>query len=203
MEILCPASPPTLPARPINCGNLRVARPKIGQFWVEPKITGMRVTLHVPTGRMWTRHGPRLSNPKWFEHAAGAIKELLPNEEWLDCEGLYQAHNVGKGTIVILDDMVRDVVIEDRRELISDIPLMPITNDLKGNEVYRIPYYDWSEAKTLWDTLLELGADWVRRGFGSVPLFEGVVGKKKKSKYPFQTIDPKRESADWQKHRFA
>jgi ATP-dependent DNA ligase len=195
--------PPTFPCRPINCGKLTIARPKIGNFWVEPKITGMRVVLHVPTGEMWTRHGTALASPKWFAAAAAKIKQLLPNEEWLDCEGLYQAHNVGKGTMVVLDSIVKGECIEDRRKRFSVLPEMPITNDLAINEVYRIPSLDWGGAKDLWDRLLKLGEDWVKRGNGSVPLFEGVVAKKKNSGYAFQNVDPKRETPVWQKHRFA
>lgn len=194
--------PPTFPCRPINCGKLTVARPKIGQFWVEPKITGMRLVLHVPTGQLWTRHGEPVSNPRWFTKAVSKIQELLPNEEWLDCEGIYQAHNVGKGTIVVLDAIVRGETVEQRYERFSNIPEMPFTNDLPCDQVYRIPRFDWSEARNLWDSLLELGADWVKRGNGSVPLFEGVVAKKKASQYVFQNIDPKRETASWQKHKW-
>jgi ATP-dependent DNA ligase len=194
--------PPTFPCRPINCGKLTVARPKIGDYWVEPKITGMRVVLHVPSGKMWTRHGTPLTNPKWFAEAADKIKSLLPSEEWLDVEGLYQAHNIGKGTMVVLDSIVGLTSIEDRKKRFSSLQEMPITNDLPNNEVYRIPSLDWSSAKDLWDTLLELGNDWVKRGRGTVPLFEGVVAKKKSSNYPFQNIDPKRETPIWHKHKW-
>jgi len=170
---------------------------------VEPKITGMRVILHAPSGEMWTRHGTTLSNPKWFAVAAAKIRQLLPSEEWLDCEGLYQAHNVGKGTMVVLDSIVKEESIEDRRERFSTLQEMPITNGISENEVYRIPSLDWNSAKSLWDKLLSLGEDWVKRGNGSVPLFEGIVAKKKSSNYPFQNIDPKRETPIWHKHRFA
>jgi hypothetical protein len=152
---------------------------------------------------MWTRHGSTISNPKWFAEAANKIKSLLPDEEWLDCEGLYQAHAVGKGTMVVLDSIVKEESIEKRKERFSSLPEMPIHNDIKRNEIYRIPSFDWKvEAKSLWDKLLGLGEDWVKRGNGSVPLFEGVVAKKKHSNYSFQNIDPKRETSVWHKHRF-
>lgn len=195
--------PPTFPCRPVNCGKLTVSRPKIGEFWVEPKITGMRVILHVPTGQMWTRHGTTLSNPKWFAEAASKVKTLLPAEEWIDCEGLYQAHNVGKGTLVVLDSIVKGESIEKRRERFAFLPEMPLSNDIGCNEVYRIPSFDWkAEAKAIWDKLLSLGEEWVKRGNGSVPLFEGIVAKKKQSTYAFQNVDPKRETPLWHKHKW-
>ena len=152
---------------------------------------------------MWTRHGTTLSNPKWFAEAASKVKTLLPAEEWIDCEGLYQAHNVGKGTLVVLDSIVKGESIEKRRERFAFLPEMPLSNDIGCNEVYRIPSFDWkAEAKAIWDKLLSLGEEWVKRGNGSVPLFEGIVAKKKQSTYAFQNVDPKRETPLWHKHKW-
>lgn len=198
-----PKTIPTFPARPINCGRLDKALPKHDDaWWCEPKISGMRIVLHVPTGAMWTRLGTPLTNPGWFKKAADKMRAALPNVEWLDAEGLYLAHQVGKGCLIALDIIERGTTIEQRMKKLSALEELPLSNDLPKDEVFRTRRYDWKEAKTVWDTLLGLSRSWDRRANGNNYLYEGIVAKKKSSPYPFQLKGPAIESSLWTKHRF-
>ena len=94
----------TYPARPIQGGRLELAPPKRGLWYAEPKLNGWRALIHTPTGTMWNRHGALLTIADCFRPALAALAKLAPRGlVWADCEALERRHNLGRGTLVVLD----------------------------------------------------------------------------------------------------
>lgn len=179
--------------RPVSGGRLEIARKKFGTWWFEAKLGGMRISLHVESGAMWNRQNERIKNPHWFAKAVKKIQERNLGIEWLDCEGLYHAHEYGKGTLVILDAIVQGLTIEERGTLYFDsVEIVPFTKDIPKDEVFRTERYRWEDRDTVWQELKKVGA----------PLFEGIVAKQGGSKYACQRVSATRESPFWSKHRF-
>ena len=94
----------TFPARPIQGGRLELAPPKRGLWYAEPKLNGWRALIHTPTGTMWNRHGTLLTIADCFRPALAALGKLASRGlVWVDCEALERRHNLGRGTLVVLD----------------------------------------------------------------------------------------------------
>ena len=94
----------TFPARPIQGGRLELAPPKRGLWYAEPKLNGWRALIHTPTGTMWNRHGALLTIADCFRPALAALAKLASRGlVWADCEALERRHNLGRGTLVVLD----------------------------------------------------------------------------------------------------
>jgi hypothetical protein len=85
-----------------------LAPPKRGLWYAEPKLNGWRALIHTPTGTMWDRHGMLLTIADCFRPALGALTKLVGRGlVWADCEALERRHNLGRGTLAVLD-MVPD-----------------------------------------------------------------------------------------------
>lgn len=100
------STPPTYPARPINGGPLPKAPLKSGNWFYEPKYNGWRALVHVPTGTMFNRKGEKLSIAGEFSAALRKLRTFLPDGhpiEWLDCEALERRHQMGRGSLFVLD----------------------------------------------------------------------------------------------------
>ena len=94
----------TFPARPIQGGRLELAPPKRGLWFAEPKLNGWRALIHTPTGTVWNRHGTPLTIAECFRPALAALAKLASRGlVWADCEALERRHNLGRGTLVVLD----------------------------------------------------------------------------------------------------
>ena len=94
----------TFPARPIQGGRLELAPPKRGLWYAEPKLNGWRALIHTPTGTMWNRHGTLLTIADCFRPALASLAKLANRGlVWADCEALERRHNLGRGTLVVLD----------------------------------------------------------------------------------------------------
>jgi len=94
----------TYPARPIQGGRLELAPPKRGLWYAEPKLNGWRTLIHTPTGTMWNRQGSLLTIADCFRPALAALAKLATRGlVWADCEALERRHNLGRGTLVVLD----------------------------------------------------------------------------------------------------
>src|ERR1043165_1002522 len=94
----------TFPARPIQGGRLEWAPPKRGLWYAEPKLNGWRALIYTPTGTMWNRHGALLTIADCFRPALAALAKLAARGlVWADCEALERRHNLGRGTLVVLD----------------------------------------------------------------------------------------------------
>lgn len=193
-------NPLTYPARPVNGGPLEHAHPKAGEWRVEPKFNGWRALVHVPTGTMFNRHGKRLSIEQEFHTALDSLGELsaqVCSITWLDVECLERRHNVGRGSLIILD--LPDEATKPysmRRELLADLfDVAPDPAELQPNQVYLSPSYPSENAPALWTLLKTVNA--------RVPdFYEGLVAKRADSTYPVQLHSTEYEFHAWMKHRW-
>ena len=113
----------TFPARPIQGGRLELAPPKRGLWFAEPKLNGWRALIHTPTGTMWNRHRSLLTIADCSRPALAALAKLGNSGlVWTDCEALERRHNLGRGTLVVLDVSLesRTPTYEQRRDAHAD-----------------------------------------------------------------------------------
>lgn len=202
-------NPPSYPLRPINGGPLPRARPKSGTWLYEPKINGWRAIVNTRTGAMWNRHGKRLSIEREFAEVIGALRSAsLPESlTWLDCEALERRHNVGKGSLVILDYMPSgfdNASYEDRRRIILEamrhVPLWEMWRvDERPKENMLMSFRDCygdGEKDEAWNRLQNLNQTY------NAEFFEGLVAKRANSPYQIQLRSPSTEFPSWVKHRW-
>lgn len=198
----------TYPARPIQGGRLELAPAKRGLWYAEPKMNGWRVLIHTPTGTMWNWHGALLTITDCFRPALGALAKLAPRGlVWADCEALERRHNLGRGTLVVLD-LVPEFgapSYEQRRAVLES--LVATDAVFSGDTSRPVP----SDAlvlttamRTHWNTdglafYQQLRA--ANRALGC-DFFEGVVMKRAESVYPVQLRSATEECRGWVKHRF-
>ena len=198
----------TYPARPIQGGRLELAPPKRGLWYAEPKLNGWRALIHTPTGTMWNRHGALLTIADCFRPALAALAKLAPRGlVWADCEALERRHNLGRGTLVVLDAVPESgtpIYTARRGMLESLLPYDPVFDGdtsrpvPSGNAVLtparRVDSHADALAfyQRLRDANCALGCDF----------FEGVVMKRADSAYPGQLRSATEEFRGWAKHRF-
>jgi hypothetical protein len=198
----------TYPARPIQGGRLELAPPKRGLWYAEPKLNGWRALIHTPSGTMWNRHGALLTIADCFRPALAALAALASRGlVWADCEALERRHNLGRGTLVVLD-VVREIgtaSYEQRRSMLES--LLPSDPVFVGEVIGPVP----SGGVVLTPTLrVDSHADALalyqrlraaNRSLGC-DFFEGVVMKRGESAYPVQLRSATEEYRGWVKHRF-
>ena len=198
----------TFPARPIQGGRLELAPPKRGLWFAEPKMNGWRTLIHTPTGTMWNRHGTLLTIADCFRPALAALAKLGSRGlVWADCEALERRHNLGRGTLVVLDVVPESSAptYEQRRAILES--LLPCDPVFDGDTSRPVPCgvvvltparrADCHAAalafyRRLRDANRALGCDF----------FEGVVMKRADSPYPVQMRSATAEFRGWVKHRF-
>lgn len=198
----------TYPARPIQGGRLELAPPKRGLWYAEPKFNGWRALIHTPTGTMWNRHGALLTIADCFRPALGALAKLASRGlVWADCEALERRHNLGRGTLVVLDVIPESgtPIYSARRALLES--LLPSDPVCDGDTSRPVPSGTLVLTPTrradshanplafylrLRDANRVLGCDF----------FEGVVMKRADSAYPVQLRSATEEFRGWVKHRF-
>jgi hypothetical protein len=198
----------TYPARPIQGGRLELAPPKRGLWYAEPKLNGWRALIHTPTGTMWNRHGALLTIADCFRPALGALAKLASlGLVWADCEALERRHNLGRGTLVVLD-----VVPESgapsyvQRRLILEA-LLPMDAVLSGDTSRAVQCGAVVLTPTMRaDSHADALAFYQRLRDANRALrcdfFEGVVMKRADSAYPMQLRSATEEFRAWAKHRF-
>lgn len=195
---------PSYPLRPTNGGPFPIARPKRGEWAYEPKVNGWRALVHAPTSRMWNRQGKRLS----IEYEFGAVLETLrtadlpPEMEWLDCEALERRHNLGRGSLVILDYLAPDKTpYSERRNRIRSLDCVgseidyAATAHIPGESLLVLQDHTENLSQT-WSLLQECNKLW------NTEVFEGFVAKRTDSPYPRQLRSPNQECPHWIKHRW-
>jgi|TARA_Y100000310_G_scaffold222136_1_gene223793 ATP-dependent DNA ligase len=186
----------TYPARPVDGGN-KPTVPPIGDWSCSPKLNGWRTLINTKTGEMWNRKGNRLSIQREFVDALGLLQLASPFE-WLDCEGLERRHNIGSGSLIILDAVIPDVPFEERKAVIDSIfPQLEIDNYLRceRNSVYSVPEWE-GDAIEKWNTLIDVNKQL------KCEYTEGLVMKSKTSRYPIQKISAEKKCWEWIKFRF-
>ena len=198
----------TFPARPIQGGRLELAPPKRGLWYAEPKLNGWRALIHTPSGTMWNRHGTLLTIADCFRPALAALAKLAPRGVvWADCEALERRHNLGRGTLVVLDVVPESETLSyvERRRVLES--LLPSDSVFAGDTSRPVP----CGAVVLTPTLrIESHADalafYQRLRAANRALdcdfFEGVVMKRPDSVYPVQLRSATEEFRGWMKHRF-
>ena len=199
----CPFYPP----RPVNGGQLNLAPVKFGAWWYEAKVNGWRSLVHAPSGTMFNRLGERLSIAGEFKRALQILQSAWESSsglpDWIDCEALERRHNIGKGTLIVLDICDSTKTYRQRCEVIQQV-FIPLNKRGEGppcgdNEVRCLTPEEngWS----LWTGLQQENAR-----LGGTPqswFYEGVVAKRDESLYPMQHRSPETEFPYWQKHRFS
>ena len=201
-----PAHPPTFPARPIRGGKLELAPKKSGVWFAEPKFNGWRALVHTSTGAMWNRHGQRLTIEREFEAALDQLRPLAESGlVWADCEALERRHQIGRGSLVVLDWIPESgsPTYEERREFLAGLVE---TERLSTGEWQSFPenalflppsVRDEGSAALDFYTGLKAINRRLRCDF-----FEGVVMKRGNASYPMQLRSDTEECRAMAKHRF-
>lgn len=198
---------PTYPARPVNGGPPRVARPKLGRWITQPKFNGWRSLVHLATDGstpVWNRHGERLTIAADFPNALAMAAAAFPAGTWLDCEALQRRGSI-RNTLVILDIVVPDLPWTDRKAMLaaSGVPVLPWdympAKDYCFHQGRLVITDEVPEDYTLRAACEHFAL--VNTDMGET-VFEGVVMKKADSIYPFQTRSPDTRFPYWIKHRF-
>ncbi len=198
----------TFPARPIQGGRLELAPPKRGLWYAEPKLNGWRALIHAPSGTMWNRHGALLTIADCFQPALATLAKLASRGlVWADCEALERRHNLGRGTLVVLDVIPESGTpsYEQRRVMLES--LLPRDPVFDGDSSFSVPcgaalLTPTRRADSHADALAfyqRLRA--ANRALGC-DFFEGVVMKRAESTYPVQLRSATEEFRGWVKHRF-
>ena len=198
----------TFPARPIQGGRLELAPPKRGLWFAEPKLNGWRALIHTPSGTMWNRHGALLTIADCFRPALAALGKLASRGlVWADCEALERRHNLGRGTLVVLDVIPESGTpsYEQRRAMIES--LIPTGAAFSGDNSRTVPCGTVVLTPTLRpDSHADAVAFYTRLRAANRVLgcdfFEGVVMKRADSIYPVQMRSATEEFRGWVKHRF-
>ena len=201
-----PTRPPTFPARPIRGGKLELAPKKSGIWFAEPKFNGWRALVHTPTGAMWNRHGQRLTIEREFEAALDRLRPLAGSGlVWADCEALERRHQIGRGSLVVLDWIPESgsPTYEERREFLAGLVE---TERLSTGEWQSFPENslflppsvrdDGSAVPDFYAGLKAINSS-LRCDF-----FEGVVMKRGNAPYPMQLRSDTEECRAMIKHRF-
>lgn len=200
----------TYPARPVQGGRLELAPPKRGLWYAEPKLNGWRALIHAPTGTMWNRHGSLLTIADCFRPALDQLRALgNRGVVWADCEALERRHNLGRGTLVVLDAVpvaVSPNYLERRAMLESLLESSPVFAGVDPTPA-RVPTGALLLAPSICAASHEHGLSFyhrlraANRALGC-DFFEGVVMKRADSPYPVQLRSATEEFRGWCKHRF-
>ena len=194
-------NPITYPARPVNGGPLPKARPCPGDWYYEPKVNGWRALVNGYTGEMWNRQGASLSISTGFGEAIAKLKQLTLDTwiEWWDCEALDRRHDVGKGTIIVLDWIPTSPTFHppwySRKQFIHKhlgdgfIAEMP-------SPLSCVQTFTRAEALKAWETMQTINQRL------ACEFYEGVVAKQSDAPYPIQLRSPDIETVSWIKHRW-
>lgn len=146
---------------------------------------------------MYNRQLQRLTIERQFNVALTFIQKLsgiLPSD-WLDVEGLERRHGIGRGTLIVLDNVTRTPSYAIRKEMLSEyIPLHLVDQKPAEDSLLLAPSF--AGDSQLYARLQEINADW------GVEFYEGIVSKEADSPYVFQSTSASKESHHWMKHRF-
>ena len=158
---------------------------------------------------MWNRHGALLTIADCFRPALAALAKLASRGlVWADCEALERRHNLGRGTLVVLDVVPESGTpsYEQRRAMLES--LLPTDAVFSGDTSRPVPCGAVVLTPTMRaDSHADALAFYQRlraanRALGC-DFFEGVVMKRGDSIYPVQLRSASEECRAWCKHRFA
>lgn len=198
------ASPPSYPARPKNGGLLPLAVAAgcypvgLDDVVFEPKVNGWRLWANSRTHDCFNRHNQPLSIRSEFQVALGKLDGCGGVFPWWDCEGLERRHNIGRGSLILLDHLGNGTLAGERQFEVETWgkPFDWQDPRLEENELYRLPRFTLKEALVFWEI-----APLINATLGCT-FYEGVVSKRSHSNYPTQLRSPTEETPLWVKHRF-
>jgi hypothetical protein len=144
--------------------------------------------LDTSSGKLYNRKRERLSIEKELKGAVEQLVTLFPNA-WLDCEGLERRHEIGRGTLILLD-ICEFTPYDKRREQVSIVPQLALSELPKTGAIYSAPSAMKLDLHTMLDFNKKVGA----------VFYEGAVAKKVSSIYRQERSE--KETHDWSKHRF-
>ena len=200
-------TPITFPARPLNGGRFGLVAKKATYLW-SPKFNGWRTLIHVPTGAMFNRQGEELTITNEFDEAVETLSHS--SIEWLDCEALERRHDIGRGSLIVLDAIVSILTAGERYQLLIketerlQWPILAIGERPKPNQVYLCNQVAMSDASHTDKLVLTDWWGWMQRvnkEWGA-DFYEGFVAKRLDSPYPIQQRSPQVECSSWIKHRW-
>lgn len=180
-----------MPMRPINGGGCELPLPLSKHYaWLlQCKFNGWRVVLDTQTGHTYNRHGNRLSIEADIKKAVDETRFWFP-DKMLDVEALARRHDLGKGSLIILDDMESDMRCADRINNINEnLSLLECGEIPQDDSIYGTPAYYGNEGQMLK----------IMQNFNEAHdciFYEGFVAKRTDSKYE------NKESDWWRKFRF-
>jgi hypothetical protein len=187
--------PPTYPARPFNGGGLDSVR----RGWTyTPKLNGWRVVVHTPTGRCFNRQNGLLSIVPELLEATQKLQAIIPYE-WVDCEALERRHDMGKGSLFVLDIITKQDTAAKRHAMIQEyVPEFSVGDEdkLQPNSLYCLHEYTPMQVPDMWNQMFQYNE------LKHSEFYEGVVGKLPYTTYPQQLMSPDRIAESWVKHKF-
>ena len=157
---------------------------------------------------MWNRHGSLLAIADCFQPALASLRRLADHGlVWADCEALERRHNLGRGTLIVLDIVPESGApsYEQRRRVLQS--LISTDSAFAGDTSRLIPFcaivlapaYRTDSESDVLTFYHQLGA--ANRALGC-DFFEGVVMKRANSLYPVQLRSATEAFRGWVKHRF-
>jgi hypothetical protein len=204
-------SPPFYPARPVNGGPLDKALPKSGEWTFEGKYNGWRAWVHNSTGAMFNRKLEPLTISREFEPALEML-HALP-WEWSDVEALERRHNIGRGSLILLDYLPtggspQGQIYTDRKKFIHMCAGIKgievhkeVNKPISTDRVYLPMTWRMDGAMQLWGILQQCNTALGCKP-GS-PFWEGLVAKRNDSIYPRQRRNAELDFPFWMKHRWS
>jgi hypothetical protein len=157
---------------------------------------------------MWNRHGALLTIADCFQPALVALRRLATRGlVWADCEALERRHNLGRGTLVVLDVVPESGTpnYEQRRAMLeSFLPSDPVfagdaSRSVPNGAIILTPSLSVDSHANALAFYQRLRC--ANRALGC-DFFEGVVMKRADSTYPVQLRSATEECRAWVKHRF-
>ena len=157
---------------------------------------------------MWNRRGALLTIADCFRPALAALAKLATRDlVWADCEALERRHNLGRGTLVVLDVIPESgtPIYTARRALLESLLRCDAVFD--GDTSRSVPSGTTVLTPTLRaDSHADALAYYQRLREANHTLgcdfFAGVVMKRANSPYPVQLRSATEEFRGWTKHRF-
>ena len=140
--------PVTFPARPLNGGRFGMFPQNNTRLW-SAKLNGWRALVHTPTGTIFNRQGQELSIAAEFAEALDELSRI--GIEWIDAEGLERRHNIGRGSLILLDAVIPDTASERFKRLLEECrrlqwPLLKIGDRPAESQVCLLKQHAMSDA---------------------------------------------------------
>jgi hypothetical protein len=149
---------------------------------------------------MWNRHGEPLSIAGEFDAALDRLHKLSTVYngcgliEWWDVEALDRRHELGRGTLIVLDIMEGGTLMERRRRFAWMMRPISFGPPSSFDPIMRL--YQFDDWQNPWMALQ------MANTACGCQFFEGLVAKRTDSPYELQLRSPEEETTNWLKCRW-